>query len=102
MIVPPTGARVWLACGYTDMRKCIDGLAVAAQQVLNEDPFAGALFAFRGRRGGLIKLLWFAARGVPVQQSPGARPLHNQPAIIIRVQTSVARKQSSSRLSWRT
>jgi hypothetical protein len=42
---------VWLACGHTDMRKGMDGLAMLAQQVLNEDPFGGALFAFRGKRG---------------------------------------------------
>ena len=41
------------------MRKGIDGLAMLAQQVLNESPFDGAVFAFRGRRGGLIKLLWY-------------------------------------------
>ncbi len=34
MIVLPSGARVWLACGYTDMRKGMDGLAMLAQQVL--------------------------------------------------------------------
>jgi transposase len=43
--------HVWLACGHTDMRKGMDGLAMLAQQVLTEDPFSGALFAFRGRRG---------------------------------------------------
>jgi transposase len=43
--------RVWLACGRTDMRKGMDGLAMLAQQMLHEDPFGGALFAFRGRRG---------------------------------------------------
>jgi len=48
MIVLPSGARVWLACGYTDMRKGMDGLAMLAQQVLAEDPFSGALFGFRG------------------------------------------------------
>jgi transposase len=52
MISLPSGARVWLACGRTDMRKGIDGLAMLAQQVLMEDPFGGALFAFRGKRGG--------------------------------------------------
>jgi transposase len=57
MIGPPPGVRIWLACGRTDMRKGMDGLAMLAQQVLNEDPFGGALFAFRGRRGGLVKLL---------------------------------------------
>ena len=39
----PLGVRVWLACGHTDMRKGMDGLAVLVQHVLNEDPFGGAL-----------------------------------------------------------
>jgi transposase len=60
----PSGARVWLACGHTDMRKGMDGLAVLVQHVLNEVPFTGALFAFRGKRGGLIKLLWFDRQGM--------------------------------------
>jgi transposase len=64
MIVPGPNVRVWLACGYTDMRKGMDGLAMLAQQVLEEDPFSGALFAFRGRRGGLIKLLWYDGQGM--------------------------------------
>jgi len=64
MMVPPSGTRVWLACGHTDMRKGMDGLAMLAQQVLAEDPFSGALFAFRGKRGSLIKLLWFDGQGM--------------------------------------
>ena len=53
-----TGAvRVWLACGATDMRKGFDGLAVLVQQVLEQSPHSGALFAFRGKRGDLVKLL---------------------------------------------
>jgi transposase len=56
--------RPIVACGYTDMRKGMDGLAMLAQQVLAEDPFGGALFAFRGKRGGLIKLLWFDGQGL--------------------------------------
>jgi transposase len=39
MIALPSGVRVWLACGHTDMRKGMDGLAMLAQQVLEEDPF---------------------------------------------------------------
>ena len=46
---------MWLACGRADMRKGMDGLAMLAQQVVNEDPCGGALFAFRGKRGGLVK-----------------------------------------------
>jgi transposase len=56
--------RVFLACGRTDMRKGMDGLAMLAQQVLRQDPFSGALFAFRGRRGGLVKLLWYDGQGM--------------------------------------
>ena len=36
MIGPPQGARVYLACGVTDMRKGIDGLAAKAQEVLQK------------------------------------------------------------------
>ena len=51
MIALPPGERVYLACGVTDMRKGMVGLAMLVQQGLAEDPFDGALFAFRGRRG---------------------------------------------------
>ena len=64
MIGLPSGVRVWLACGTTDMRKGMDGLALLAQQVLMEDPFGGAVFAVRGKRGGLVKLLWFDGQGM--------------------------------------
>ena len=63
-LAQPPGVRVWLACGRTDMRRGIDGLAMLAQQVLQENPFDGALFAFRGRRGGLVKLLWYDGQGL--------------------------------------
>ena len=48
---------IWLACGATDMRKGLDGLALLVQQVLAQAPHSGALFAFRGKRGDLVKLL---------------------------------------------
>ena len=41
MIGPGTGVRVYLACGATDMRKGIAGLAMAAQEVLRQDPGCG-------------------------------------------------------------
>jgi transposase len=63
MIGPGTGVRVYLACGATDMRKGIDGLAAKAQQVLRQDPCSGAVFAFRGRRGDRLKLLTWEGQG---------------------------------------
>ena len=56
--------KVWLACGATDMRKGFDGLAVLVQQVLAQSPHSGALFAFRGKRGDLVKLLWYDGQGL--------------------------------------
>jgi transposase len=63
MIGLPSGARVWLAACYTDMRKGFDGLAVLVQEQLKRDPHSGHLFVFRGRRGGLIKVLWHDGQG---------------------------------------
>lgn len=60
----PSSTRVYLACGATDMRKGFDGLAVLVQQVLEQSPHSGALFAFRGKRGDLIKLLWYDGQGM--------------------------------------
>ena len=76
MIGPPGGVRVYLACGVTDMRKGMIGLAMLVQQGLSDDPFSGALFAFRGRKcradqGALAR----RPGHVPVRQAPGARPL---------------------------
>lgn len=58
MITPPPGVRVYLACGVTDMRKGMAGLAMLVQQSLGQDPFSGTVYAFRGRKGGHIKLIW--------------------------------------------
>jgi transposase len=64
MIGPPAGVRVYLACGVTDMRKGMVGLAMLVQQSLADNPFSGALFAFRGRSAGLIKVLWHDGIGL--------------------------------------
>ncbi|CAM3283593.1 transposase [Acetobacter pasteurianus] len=63
MIGVGNGVRVYLACGVTDMRKGISGLAALAQDRLRQDPTSGALFAFRGRRGDRIKLLTWDGQG---------------------------------------
>ena len=64
MIALPPGVRVYLACGTTDMRKGMAGLAMLVQQELAGNPLDGALYAFRGRRAGLIKLLWHDGVGL--------------------------------------
>jgi transposase len=64
MIAAPPGVRVYLACGCTDMRRGMAGLAMQVQQTLDQSPFDGAIFAFRGKRAGLIKVLWHDGIGL--------------------------------------
>src|SRR5882724_5790306 len=64
MIGLPAETRVWLASGPTDMRRGFDGLALVVQETLKRDPHCGHLFVFRGKRGGLIKILWHDGQGM--------------------------------------
>ena len=64
MIGPPPGTRVYLACGVTDMRAGMDRLATLVQQSLGANPFGGAVYLFRGRRGRLLKALWHDGVGL--------------------------------------
>ena len=60
----PSNTRVWLAAGRTDMRRGFDGLAGLVQTALTADPYSGHLFVFRGKRGDLIKVLWWDGQGL--------------------------------------
>ena len=53
MIPVPSGVRVWLAVGHTDMRRGMNSLALQVQEGLKRDPHAGDLYVFRGKRGSL-------------------------------------------------
>ena len=64
MIPLPSGARVWLATGHTDMRRGMPGLALLVQEVLKRDPYGGHVFVFRGRRSDLIKIIWHDDQGM--------------------------------------
>lgn len=58
MMIVPAGVKVHLALGHTDMRKGLDGLAMLVQATLKQDPFSGHLFAFRGKKASLLKILF--------------------------------------------
>lgn len=64
MIGLPHGTRVWIAAGVTDMRRGMDSLAALVQTTLGERPFSGDVFVFRGKRGDLVKLLWWSGDGM--------------------------------------
>jgi len=63
MIPVPSNTKVWLASGVTDMRKGFVGLSAQAETVLRENPYSGHLFVFRGRRGDLLKVIWWDGQG---------------------------------------
>jgi|SRR5271165_827549 len=60
----PSSTRVWLAAGTTDMRKGFTGLSALVQSALKSSPFCGHVFVFRGRRGDLLKLIWWDGTGL--------------------------------------
>ena len=55
--------RVYIACGYTDIRKGIDGRATLVQQQFQLDPCSNALFLFCGRKRDRIKALYWEGNG---------------------------------------
>jgi len=64
MISAPSGVRVWIATGHTDMRKGMQSLALQIQEGLKRNPHGGDLYVFRGRRGDLLKILWHDGLGL--------------------------------------
>jgi transposase len=64
MIPLPAGAHIWIAAGVTDLRRGFTGLSAIVQTKLEQDPFGGHVFVFRGRRGDLIKILWWDGDGL--------------------------------------
>jgi transposase len=64
MISLPAGTMIWIAAGVTDLRRGFTGLSAIAQTVLEQNPYSGHVFVFRGKRGDLIKLLWWNGYGL--------------------------------------
>ena len=64
MIALPLGTQIWLAAGMTDLRRGFTGLSALVQTALEVDPFSGHVFVFRGRRGDLLKVLWWDGDGL--------------------------------------
>jgi transposase len=64
VIAPPNNTRIWVAAGITDLRRGFMGLSALVQTKLQQSPLSGQVFVFRGRRGDLIKVLWFDGDGL--------------------------------------
>lgn len=55
--------KIYIACGYTDMRKSINGLAALVQQNYRLNPFQNSLFLFCGHRHDRLKALYWEGDG---------------------------------------
>ena len=64
MLAIAPGLKVCLACKPVDMRRGFDGLAADVAQVLRADPYSGAVFVFRSRRGDYLKILTWDGSGL--------------------------------------
>jgi transposase len=64
VIALPSDTSIWVAAGVTDMRRGFTGLSAVAQTVLEQNPYSGHVFVFRGKRGDLVKLLWWDGDGL--------------------------------------
>jgi len=64
MIAPPGNTQIWIAAGVTDLRRGFTGLSALVQTKLEKSPMSGQVFIFRGRRGDLVKLIWFDGDGL--------------------------------------
>ena len=60
----PANTCIWIVAGLTDLRRGFVGLSAMVQTALEQNPFNGHVFVFRGKRGDLIKLLWFDGDGL--------------------------------------
>jgi transposase len=59
----PASVRIFVCTAPQDMRRSFDGLALAARQVVGEDPQSGSLFVFVNKRKNRAKVLWFEPNG---------------------------------------
>lgn len=59
----PSTVRIFVCAEPQDMRRSFDGLALAAQEHVREDPQSGALFVFINKRRNRVKVLWFDGNG---------------------------------------
>jgi len=74
------GVRVYLAVGWTDMRKQINGLSIVVEKAMELDPFSGSVFVFCNRRRTTVKALYWDRNGFCLWQKRLERERFRWPA----------------------
>ena len=92
MLADFSGAdRIYIACGYTDLRRGIDGLANIVGDQFGLDPFTKTLFLFCGRRRDRLKALFWEGNGFIL--------LYKRLKTVVFNGQETAKKRKRSRLS---
>lgn len=86
----PKSVRIFVCTKPQDMRRGFDALALAAQQVIGQDPRSGALFVFTNRRSNQLKALWWDRSGYCILYKRLHRALFRLPATDASSDSSVA------------
>jgi len=76
MIGLPAGTRIWIARRSHGSAAWLYRAEWHGTETLQENPFSGHVFVFRGRRGDLIKMLWWPAMGYVFSQNGSTRKIH--------------------------
>jgi transposase len=63
MLTLPPAVRVYVSTRPTNMHKSFDGLSALVSGVIGQDPMAGHLFVFFGRRADQVKVLYWDRTG---------------------------------------
>ncbi len=75
----PSSVRIFACTTPQDMRRSFDGLALAVQERLGEDPQSGAVFVFINRRANRLKAIWFDRNGYCILYKRVHRALFEPP-----------------------
>jgi len=85
--------RVYLACGSTDLRKSIDGLAVLVKEGFELDPFSHCLFVFCNRKRDKLKILHWEHNGFWLYYRRLEKGKFQWPQNINQKVTAISRRQ---------
>ena len=87
--------KLYICCGYVDLRRSIDGLAAMVQQVFKLDPCSRNLFLFCGKRSDRIKALYYDGDGFILLYKRLERARYQWPR-----RQSEARQITEQQLRW--
>ena len=82
MLSLPPSVRVFLAIDPVDMRKGVDALANVVRNVIRQEPMSGHLFVFRGRRGHMLRILFWDRSGWALYSKRLERGTFHVPVVV--------------------